>query len=148
MPTSRYQSHQLPRARCRKFTHDPFWLRTTAFLASRGPADKTLLLTIRLEFGLILPTAGDKTFTSDSVTRCREHHIQRFVKHFDDDCFKRVLKPSSFHKTRKRGSCPPMTVKTFKGEMMKRQYMRIVTALVGFPQIARAGTQYSFLVSG
>jgi hypothetical protein len=41
-----------------------------------------------------------------------------------------------------------MTVKTFKGEMMKRQYMRIVTALVGFPQIARAGTQYSFLVSG
>jgi hypothetical protein len=26
---------------------------------------------------------------------------------------------------------------------MKRQYVRIVTALVGFPQIARAGAQYS-----
>jgi hypothetical protein len=99
------------------------------------------------EFFLLQP-AGDKTFTSDSVTRGSEHHIQRFVKHFDDDCSKRVLKPSSLNKTRKRGSCPPMTVKTFKGEMMKRQYVRVVTALVGFPQIARAGTQYSFLVSG
>jgi hypothetical protein len=41
-----------------------------------------------------------------------------------------------------------MTVKTFKGEMMKTQYVRIVTAFVGFLQIAGAGTQYSFLVSG
>jgi hypothetical protein len=41
-----------------------------------------------------------------------------------------------------------MTVKTFKGEMMNRQYVRIVVALVGFLQIARAGTEYSFLVSG
>jgi len=70
------------------------------------------------------------------------------VKRFEDDCSKHVLKPSSLNRTRKRGSCPPMTVKTSKGEMMKRQYVRIVTALVGFPQIARAGTQYSFLVSG
>jgi len=31
---------------------------------------------------------------------------------------------------------------------MKRQYVSIVAALVGFPQIARVGTQYSFLVSG
>jgi hypothetical protein len=31
---------------------------------------------------------------------------------------------------------------------MKRQYVRIVTALVGFPQIARAGTLYSLLVNG
>jgi len=30
---------------------------------------------------------------------------------------------------------------------MKR-YVRIVTVLVGFPQITRAGLQYSFLVSG
>jgi hypothetical protein len=35
-----------------------------------------------------------------------------------------------------------MTVKTLKGEMMKRQSVRVVTALVGFPQIAREGTQY------
>jgi len=61
------------------------------------------------------------------------------VKHFDDDCSKRVLKPSFVKKTHERGSCP-MTVKTFKGEMMKRQYVRVVTALVGFPQIARADT--------
>ena len=31
---------------------------------------------------------------------------------------------------------------------MKRQYVRMVTALVGFSQIARAGTQYSCLVNG
>jgi hypothetical protein len=40
-----------------------------------------------------------------------------------------------------------MPVKTFKGEMMKR-YVRIVMALVGFPQITRESLQYSFLVSG
>lgn len=40
--------------------------------------------------------AGDKTFTSDSVTRYSERHIQRFVKYFDDDSSKRVLKPSLF----------------------------------------------------
>ena len=95
-----------------------------------------------------LPAAGDKTFTSDSVTPCSEQHIQRFVKRFDDDGFKHVLKPSSLNKTRKRGSCPNNRQNVHKGEMMKRQYVRIVTALVGFPQIARAGTQYSFLVNG
>jgi hypothetical protein len=42
----------------------------------------------------------------DSVTRDSEHHIQRFVKQFDDDCSKRVLKPSSLNKTRKRGGYP------------------------------------------
>jgi len=31
---------------------------------------------------------------------------------------------------------------------MKKQYGRIVTTLVGFPQIARAGTQYPFLANG
>jgi len=31
---------------------------------------------------------------------------------------------------------------------MKRQYTKVVTALGSFPLIARAGTQYSFLVSG
>jgi hypothetical protein len=31
---------------------------------------------------------------------------------------------------------------------MKRQYVRIEVAFVGFLQIAQAGTQYSFLVSG
>jgi hypothetical protein len=31
---------------------------------------------------------------------------------------------------------------------MKRQYVKMVTALVGFPLIARAGTQYSLLVNG
>jgi hypothetical protein len=76
------------------------------FSPVEGPADKSLLLTLKLEFVRILPAAGDKTFTSDSVTRCSEHHIQRYVKRFDDDCFKRVLKPSSLNKIRKRGSCP------------------------------------------
>ena len=57
-------------------------LRTGASLASRGRADKTL----KLPFVRILPAAGDKTFTSDSVTRCSEHHIQRCVERFDDDC--------------------------------------------------------------
>jgi hypothetical protein len=32
----------------------------------------------------------------------------------------------------KLGSSPPMTVKTFKGEMMIKQYFRILMALVGF----------------
>jgi hypothetical protein len=36
----------------------------------------------------------------------------------------------------------------FKGEMMKRQYVRIVLALAGFPQIARARVQHSFLTTG
>jgi len=90
----------------KQFTHDPFSLRTTAFLASRGRADKTLLLTMKLEFVRILSAAGDKTVTSDSVTRCSEHHIQRFVKRFDDDCLKHVPKPSSLNRTLKRGSCP------------------------------------------
>jgi len=40
-----------------------------------------------------------------------------------------------------------MVVKTFKGEVTKRQYVRIVTAFVGFLQIAGPSTQYSFLVS-
>jgi hypothetical protein len=31
---------------------------------------------------------------------------------------------------------------------MKRQYVRIVLAFAGFPQIARARVQYSFLISG
>jgi hypothetical protein len=122
-------------------------LRAEKYGACRA-ADKTLLLTIKLELARIPPGAGDKTFTSDSVTRCSEHHIQRSVKHFDDDCSKRVLKPSSLKKNPQTRQLAPMTVKTFKGEMMKRQYARIVTGLVGFPQIARAGTQYSFLVSG
>jgi len=61
---------------------------------------------MKLEVLRILPAAGDKTFTSDSVTHCSEHHIQRFVKHFDDDCSKRVLKPSFLNRTRKRGSYP------------------------------------------
>jgi len=41
-----------------------------------------------------------------------------------------------------------MAVKMFKGEMMKREYVRIVLALAGIPQIARARVQYSFLISG
>ena len=103
---------------------------------------------MKLDLVRIFPSVGDKTFTSESVTYSSEHHIQRFVKRFDYDCFKHVLKPSSLNKTRKRGSCPNDRQNVDKGEMMKRQYVRIVTALVGFPQIARAGTRYSFLVNG
>jgi hypothetical protein len=69
-------------------------LRAGASLASRGRADKTL----KLKFVRILPAAGDKTFTSDSGTRCSEHHIQYCVKPFDDDCSKHVLKPTSLDK--------------------------------------------------
>jgi hypothetical protein len=85
------------------------------FSRVEGPADKSLLLTIKLEFVRILPAVGDKTFTSDSVTRCSEHHIQRFVKRFDDDCFKHVLKPSSL-KPVSAAVAPPITVKTFTKE--------------------------------
>jgi hypothetical protein len=49
----------------KQFTHDPFSLRITSFLASRGRAGKNLLLTMKLESVRILPAAGDKTFTSD-----------------------------------------------------------------------------------
>jgi hypothetical protein len=70
------------------------------------------------------------------------------VKHFDDDRSEHVLKPSSLDKEAVSGAVTPIAVKMFKGEMMKRQYVRVVTALVGFHQIARAGTQYSFLVNG
>jgi len=69
------------------------------------------------------------------------------VKHFGDDCPKRVLKPSSLPNARKRDSYPNNR-QTLKGELMKRQYTKVVTALGSFPLIARAGTQYSFLVSG
>ena len=64
------------------------------------------------------------------------------MKHFDDDRSEHVLKPSSLDKEAVSGAVTPIAVKMFRGEMMKRQYVRIVTALVGFPQIARAGMQY------
>jgi len=59
-----------------------------------------------------------------------------------------VLKPSSLDKEGVSGAVTPIAVKMFKGEMMERQYARIVLALAGFPQIARARVQYSFLISG
>jgi len=67
------------------------------------------------------------------------------VKHFDDDRSEHVLKPSSLDKEAVSGAVTPIAVKMFKGEMMKRQYVRIVLALAGFPQIARARVQY-FLI--
>jgi len=70
------------------------------------------------------------------------------VKHFDDDRSEHVLKPSSLDKEAVSGAVTPIAVKMFKGEMMKRQYVRIVLALAGFPQIARARVQHSFLTSG
>ena len=70
------------------------------------------------------------------------------MKHFDDDRSERVLKPSSLDKEAVSGAVTSIAVKMFKGEMMKSQYVRVVTALVGFHQIAGAGTQYSFLVNG
>jgi len=74
--------------------------------------------------------------------------IQWFVKHFDDDRSKYVLKPSSLDKEAVSGAVTPIAVKMLKGKMKKRQYLRIVLALAGFPQIARARVQYSFLISG
>jgi hypothetical protein len=117
-----------------------------AFIAAEGPPIKVLLPTTELEFVRILRAAGDKTFTCDFVTRCGEHHIQRYVKRLDDGCSKHVLKPSSLNKTRKRARNDRQNVR--KGEIMKRQYVSIVMALVGFPQFGRAGTQYSFLANG
>jgi hypothetical protein len=70
------------------------------------------------------------------------------VKHFDDDRSEHVLKPSSLDKEGVSGAVTPIAVKMFKGEMMERQYARIVLALAGSPQIARARVQYSFLISG
>jgi hypothetical protein len=70
------------------------------------------------------------------------------VKHFDDDRSEHVLKPSSLDKEAVSGAVTPIAVKMFKGEMMERQYVRIVLALVGFPQIARARVQHSFLTTG
>jgi hypothetical protein len=70
------------------------------------------------------------------------------VKHFDDDRSEHVLKPSSLDKEAVSRAVTLIAVKMFKGEMMKRQYVRIVLALAGFPQIARARVQYSFLISG
>jgi hypothetical protein len=74
------------------------------FSQVKGPADMSLLLTIRLGSVRIFRAVGDKTFTRDSVTRSSEQHIQRFVNRFDHDCSKHVLKPSSLPKARKRGS--------------------------------------------
>ena len=102
----------------------------------------------RLEFVRILSAADDETFTSDFVTRCSGHHIQRYVKRFDDDRFKHVLSPLLLIKPVSAAVAPNNRQNVHKGEMMKRQYVRIVRALVGFPQIARAGTQCSFLVNG
>jgi hypothetical protein len=101
---------------------------------------------MKLGFVRIVRGAGDKTFTCNFVTRCSEHHIQRYVKRFDDGGSKHVLKPSSLNKTRKRARNGRQNVR--KGEIMKRQYVRIVTTLVDFPQFARARTQYSFLANG
>jgi len=70
------------------------------------------------------------------------------VKHFDDDRSEHVLKPSSQDKEAVNGADIPIVVKMFIGEMMKRQYVRIVLALAGFPQTARARVQHSFLTSG
>ena len=65
------------------------------------------------------------------------------MKHFDDDRSKYVLKPVSLDKEAISGAVTPKAVKMLKGEMMKRQYVRIVLALAGFPQIDRARVQYS-----
>jgi hypothetical protein len=70
------------------------------------------------------------------------------VKHFDDDRSEHVPKPSSLDKEAVNGAVTSIAVKMFIGEMMKRQYVRIVLALAGFPQIARARVQHSFLTSG
>jgi hypothetical protein len=70
------------------------------------------------------------------------------VKHFDDDRSEHVPKPSSLNKEAVNGAVIPIAVKMFIGEMMKRQYVRIVLALAGFPQIARARVQHSFLTTG
>jgi hypothetical protein len=70
------------------------------------------------------------------------------VKHFDDDRSKHVQKPSSLDKEAVSGAVTPIAVKMFKGAMMERQYVRIVLALAGFPQIARAKVHHSFLASG
>jgi hypothetical protein len=59
-----------------------------------------------------------------------------------------VLEPSSLDKEAVSGAITTIAVKMFIGEMMKRQYVRIVLALAGFPQITRARVQYSFLTSG
>jgi hypothetical protein len=69
------------------------------------------------------------------------------VKHFDDDRSEQVLKPSSLDREAVNGAVTPIAVKMFRGEMMKRQYVRIVLALAGFPQIARARVQHSFLTT-
>ena len=63
------------------------------------------------------------------------------MKHFDDDRSERVLKPLSLNKEAKGGAVAPITVKMFKGEKMKRQYVRIVLAPAGFPQLTRAMVQ-------
>lgn len=60
------------------------------------------------------------------------------MKHFDDDRSKHVLKPLSLRKEAMGGAVAPIAVKMFKGEKMERQYVRIVLALAGFPQLARA----------
>ena len=70
------------------------------------------------------------------------------MKHFDDDRSEHVLKPSSLDKEAVSGAVTPIAVKMFKGEMMERQYVRIVLALAAFPQIARARVQRSFLTTG
>lgn len=70
------------------------------------------------------------------------------MKHFDDDRSDHVLKPSSLDQESVSGAVTPIAVKMFKGEMMERQYVRIVSALADFPQIARARVQHSFLTSG
>jgi len=79
--------HVEPVARLGQRTYPPIPAETRlcagASLASRGRADNTL----KFQFVRILPVVGDKTFTSDSVTRCSEHHIQCCVKCFDDELF-------------------------------------------------------------
>jgi hypothetical protein len=56
-------------AATRKFTRDPFFASDiTAFLASRGHADKNMLPIMKRGFVTILRVTDDKNFTSDSVT--------------------------------------------------------------------------------